>query len=46
MEATTSGASSSWGVELTDKFTAGGNRIVALSDRDFGLYLLAYDGTP
>lgn len=40
------GGNDLWGVELTDKFTAGGNRIVALSDRDFGLYLLAYDGTP
>jgi hypothetical protein len=40
------GGNDMWGVQLTRKFTADGNRIVALSDLDFGLYLLAYDGTP
>lgn len=33
-----------WGVQLTDKFTPTGDRIVAFSDRDFGLYLAAYTG--
>jgi hypothetical protein len=38
------GGNDLWGVQLTDKFTADGRRIIALSDRDFGLYLLAYTG--
>jgi len=38
------GGNDLWGVQLTDKFTASGDRIVAVSDRDFGLYLLAYTG--
>jgi hypothetical protein len=38
------GGNDLWGVQLTDKFTADGRRIVALSDRDFGLYLVAYTG--
>lgn len=38
------GGNDFWGVQLTDKFTPAGDRIVAFSDRDFGLYLGAYTG--
>lgn len=38
------GGNDLWGVELTNKFTAAGDRIVAYSDRDYGLYLAAYTG--
>jgi len=37
------GGNDLWGVQLTDKFV-GGDRVVALSDRDYGLYLLTYTG--
>jgi hypothetical protein len=37
------GGNDLWGVQLTDKFV-GGRRVVALSDRDYGLYLLTYTG--
>ena len=32
-----------WGVQLTDKFV-NGRRVVAFSDRDYGLYLASYTG--
>ncbi|MGH9137713.1 MAG: PA domain-containing protein [Acidimicrobiales bacterium] len=38
------GGNDFWGVQLTDLFTAEGNRIVAYSDRDYGIYLAAYTG--
>jgi hypothetical protein len=38
------GGNDFWGVQLTDKFTAAGDRIVAYSDRDYGLYLASYTG--
>lgn len=38
------GGNDLWGVQLTDKFTPAGDRIVAYSDRDYGLYLAAYTG--
>jgi hypothetical protein len=38
------GGNDFWGVQLTDKFTAAGDRIVAFSDLDYGLYLAAYTG--
>jgi hypothetical protein len=38
------GGNDFWGVQLTDKFTAAGDRIVAFSDRDYGLYLASYTG--
>jgi hypothetical protein len=37
------GGNDFWGVQLTDKFV-GGDRVVAYSDRDFGLYLATYTG--
>jgi hypothetical protein len=37
------GGNDLWGVQLTDKFV-GGRRVVAFSDRDFGLYLARYTG--
>jgi hypothetical protein len=37
------GGNDFWGVQLTDQFIDG-NRVVALSDRDFGLYLFTYTG--
>jgi hypothetical protein len=37
------GGNDLWGVQLTDKFVDG-RRVVALSDRDYGLYLLTYTG--
>jgi hypothetical protein len=37
------GGNDFWGVELTDKFV-NGRRVVAYSDRDFGLYLATYTG--
>jgi hypothetical protein len=37
------GGNDLWGVELTNKFV-GGDRVVAYSDRDFGLYLARYTG--
>jgi hypothetical protein len=37
------GGNDMWGVQLTDKFVEG-RRVVALSDLDFGLYLLTYTG--
>jgi hypothetical protein len=38
------GGNDFWGVQLTDKFTSAGDRIVAFSDRDYGLYLASYTG--
>jgi hypothetical protein len=38
------GGNDFWGVQLTDKFTSLGDRIVAFSDRDYGLYLASYTG--
>jgi hypothetical protein len=37
------GGNDFWGVQLTDKFV-GGDRVVAYSDRDYGLYLATYTG--
>jgi hypothetical protein len=37
------GGNDLWGVQLTDKFV-GGDRVVAFSDRDYGLYLARYTG--
>jgi hypothetical protein len=37
------GGNDFWGVELTNKFV-GGDRVVAYSDRDYGLYLARYTG--
>jgi hypothetical protein len=37
------GGNDFWGVQLTDKFV-GGRRVVAYSDRDYGLYLAVYTG--
>jgi hypothetical protein len=37
------GGNDFWGVQLTDKFR-GGDRVVAYSDRDYGLYLARYTG--
>jgi hypothetical protein len=37
------GGNDFWGVQLTDKFV-GGDRVVAYSDRDYGLYLARYTG--
>jgi hypothetical protein len=37
------GGNDFWGVQLTDKFV-GGRRVVAFSDRDYGLYLAIYTG--
>jgi hypothetical protein len=37
------GGNDFWGVQLTDKFV-GGRRVVAFSDRDYGLYLARYTG--
>lgn len=37
------GGNDLWGVQLTDKFVAG-RRVVAFSDRDYGLYLAQYTG--
>jgi len=37
------GGNDFWGVQLTDKFV-GGDRVVAYSDRDYGLYLAVYTG--
>jgi len=37
------GGNDFWGVELTDKFRNAG-RVVAFSDRDYGLYLASYTG--
>jgi hypothetical protein len=37
------GGNDFWGVQLTDKFV-GGDRVVAFSDRDYGLYLARYTG--
>jgi hypothetical protein len=37
------GGNDFWGVQLTDKFV-GGNRVVAFSDRDYGIYLATYTG--
>jgi hypothetical protein len=37
------GGNDFWGVQLTDKFV-GGRRVVAYSDRDYGLYLATYTG--
>jgi len=37
------GGNDFWGVQLTDKFVSG-NRVVAYSDRDYGLYLATYTG--
>ena len=38
------GGNNFWGVESVRHPTAG--RLIALSDRDFGLYLMRYTGTP
>jgi hypothetical protein len=38
------GGNDLWGVQLTDKFTSAGDRIVAFSDRDYGLDLASYTG--
>lgn len=35
------GGNNFWGVE---QFTSGGNRLIALSDRDYGLYVVDYTG--
>ncbi|MGH2528944.1 MAG: PA domain-containing protein [Actinomycetota bacterium] len=37
------GGNDFWGVQLTDKFV-NGRRVVAFSDRDYGLYLASYTG--
>jgi len=37
------GGNDLWGVQLTDKFVDG-RRVVAFSDRDYGLYLASYTG--
>jgi hypothetical protein len=37
------GGNDLWGVQLTDKFV-NGRRVVAYSDRDYGLYLATYTG--
>jgi hypothetical protein len=37
------GGNDLWGVQLTDKFV-NGRRVVAFSDRDYGLYLARYTG--
>jgi hypothetical protein len=37
------GGNDFWGVQLTDKFVSG-DRVVAYSDRDYGLYLATYTG--
>jgi hypothetical protein len=37
------GGNDFWGVQLTDKFV-NGRRVVAYSDRDYGLYLASYTG--
>jgi hypothetical protein len=37
------GGNDFWGVQLTEKFVAG-DRVVAYSDRDYGLYLATYTG--
>jgi hypothetical protein len=37
------GGNDFWGVELTNKFVSG-RRVVAYSDRDYGLYLATYTG--
>jgi hypothetical protein len=37
------GGNDFWGVQLTNKFV-GGDRVVAYSDRDYGLYLARYTG--
>ncbi|MGH2660022.1 MAG: PA domain-containing protein, partial [Actinomycetota bacterium] len=38
------GGNDFWGVQLTDKFV-NGRRVVAFSDRDYGLYLASYTGS-
>jgi hypothetical protein len=40
------GGNDLWGVQLTDQWTEQGTRIIALSDRDFGLYLVALESAP
>jgi hypothetical protein len=40
------GGNDLWGVQLTEQWTEQGTRIIALSDRDFGLYLVALQSAP